>query len=234
MDRNKILGKANILIQEGNRLDSLACSNIDKKNYSYYPYFKIEQNSELFLWRNEVDFLIKNNLTFEHYFTTTLKEINKTDNKVHTDLYRNFQERFALLSSFKSAIENNELDSWQYEVSAEDFSSFLDHAKDFHKQGNKEIAAVIAGSVLEDTIKKIAQKHGINIENKTMSPLIIDLQTAHVFNKSKSKSLESLALMRNAFSHMNEDEMKKYDIKDIGRMINDIETLISDYLYPKP
>lgn len=236
-NRENILSKIEKLVREGENLNQLACKNIYDDNYNqrFPEHFEISQQDGLFLWRDAADFLVENSVPSGSLLLSRLKEIRKTNDAKYDALYRNFQERLAFVKLFKSVIENNELDSWRYAVSAQDFSEFLDHAKDYHKRGNKELAGVIASAVLEDTIKKVATKYGIELlqdgKYKKSELLIDELVKANAFNSTKAKIIKSSGALRNKASHANWDE---FDIKDVGIMIQNVEQFIADYLYPTP
>jgi hypothetical protein len=231
-NKEKLLEKIFVLLAQGDMLGKIANGNITQYTKAY---FKVEQLVEFFEWRDKIDFLIRVTMPSGNPLQGRLNEIRSTNDTEYLALHRNFQERFAFLKFFKTVIENNQLDSWQYAVSAQDFSEFLEHAKDYHLKGSKDLAGVITSAVLEDTIKKIATKYGIELQQdgkyKKSELLIDELVTARAFNATKAKMIKSNGALRNKASHANWDD---FDFNDVKRMIQDVEQLIADYLYPKP
>ena len=95
-------------------------------------------------------------------------------------------------------------------------------------------AAVLAGAVLEDALRRLCQRQTPPIgtlkadgTNKTLDPLIADLQKADVFNKAKADQLRSWAKIRNYAAHGEFTEFKRADVEP---MITGIKAFIADYL----
>jgi uncharacterized protein YutE (UPF0331/DUF86 family) len=130
---------------------------------------------------------------------------------------------------------NSAYDEWQYGllkdiqyiVAAETFDDFLDHAASYHKSNKVIESSVLASSVLEDTIKKIANRNGLQGEGKSLEPLIDELARENVFTAVKAKRVKSYAGVRNHALHA---EWDKIDIRDVGEMIRGIRELVENYL----
>ena len=95
-------------------------------------------------------------------------------------------------------------------------------------------AAVLSGAVLEDALRRLCQRQNPSIntqkpngENKTLDPLITDLQTANVFNKAKADQLRAWAKIRNYAAH---GEFSEFNRADVDAMIPGIKTFIATYL----
>jgi len=117
--------------------------------------------------------------------------------------------------------------SIEYMVAAETFDDFLDHAAQYHKGGKRIEGAVLASAVFEDTIKKLCAKHSIPAAGMTLDPLIDALATASVFTSVKAKRAKTYSGLRNHALHA---EWDKFDLKDLGQMIEGIRELIEEYL----
>lgn len=118
------------------------------------------------------------------------------------------------------------LREFEYIIAASTFDDFLDHAGDYHKAGKKTEASVLVSSVLEDTIKKIAKKHGID-SNRTLEPIIDELTSKGVFTPVYAKRVKGNAALRNKALHA---EWDAFDIKDVGLTIDGVRKLIEDHL----
>jgi uncharacterized protein YutE (UPF0331/DUF86 family) len=115
----------------------------------------------------------------------------------------------------------------EYIVAGATFDDFLDYAAEYHKGNKKTESSVLASAVLEDTVKKIAQKNGLATESKTLDPLIDELVKANVFTPVKAKRVRSFAGVRNHALHA---EWDKFDNSDVGAMIKGIRELIEELL----
>lgn len=115
----------------------------------------------------------------------------------------------------------------EYIVAAEAFDDFLDHSSNYHKANKKVEASILASSVLEDTIKKIATKNNLPVKGISLEPLIENLILVGVFNQVKGKRIKAYAGTRNKALHA---EWEEFDIKDVGEMIKGIRELIEGYL----
>lgn len=95
-------------------------------------------------------------------------------------------------------------------------------------------AAVLAGAILEDKLRRLCQQQIPPIDTlkpggiyKTLDPLITDLQQANVFTKAKADQLKSWAKIRNYAAH---GEFKQFNRADVEPMITGIKAFIADYL----
>lgn len=132
-----------------------------------------------------------------------------------------------LLTGVKDEWDNGFLGKIEYIVAGATFDDFLDHAAEYHR-GNKKIeAAVLSSAVLEDTVKKIAQKNGIQTGGKTLEPLINALVKANVLTSVKGKRVKAYAGVRNHALHAEWDE---FEISDVGDLIHGTRELLENYL----
>jgi hypothetical protein len=95
-------------------------------------------------------------------------------------------------------------------------------------------AAVLAGAVLEDALRRLCQRQTPPIDTlkpngdkKTLDPLITDLQRVNVFNTAKADQLRSWAKIRNYAAH---GEFAEFNRAEVEAMIAGIKTFIADYL----
>jgi hypothetical protein len=132
-----------------------------------------------------------------------------------------------LLASTREEFEHGLLGKLEYIVAAATFDDFLDHAAAYHKGGKKIEASVLASTVLEDTVKKIAGKNSITVAGRSLDPLIDDLVKAGIFTPVKAKRVKSFVAVRNHALHA---EWDSFDLRDVGELITGTRDLIEGFL----
>ena len=137
------------------------------------------------------------------------------------------QKVYGVLGAAQKDWESGLLRRIEYLFAAATFDEFLDHAEFYHKGGKKIEAAVLASAVLEDSIKKIAGKHGIVTSGNSLEQLVDDLVRLQIINSVKAKRVKSWAGVRNHALHA---EWDSFDIKDAGTLISGVRELIENYL----
>ncbi len=115
----------------------------------------------------------------------------------------------------------------EYVLIAATFDDFLEHAAPYHKGNKKTEAAVLASAVLEDTIKKIAEKQGIETSGKSLEQLVDALVSASVFSLVQGKRVKVYSGVRNHALHA---EWDRFEIRDVGELIKGTRTLIEDFV----
>ena len=94
-------------------------------------------------------------------------------------------------------------------ISAEIFSDFLEMAQHLLDEGYKDPAAVMAGSVLEEHLRQLCQKHDISTEitrqgrpqPKKADTLNADLTKKQVYNRLDQKQVTAWLDLRNKAAH---------------------------------
>lgn len=110
-------------------------------------------------------------------------------------------------------------------VQAEVFDSELEQAKELHQAGFKSAAGVIAGIVLETSLRELCDRSGIS--HAKLDKMNADLAKAGVYNVLLQKRITALAGIRNAAAH---GEPEKFGDQDVGDMIRDVERFIAEHL----
>lgn len=157
-------------------------------------------------------------------------EIDRLTN--HEELKRGItvvilEKMLGLLESMCSEANAGMLAKLEYQIFATAFDDFLDHAGSFHKSGKLKEAAVLVSAVLEDVLKRIAAKNGIDAEGMSLEPLLNKFGAAQIFTEVKVKRIKSYVGVRNAAQHANWDDL---DLKDVGQAIQGVRELVDDYL----
>jgi hypothetical protein len=113
-------------------------------------------------------------------------------------------------------------------IHAEVFSDFLEMADELQTSGFKDAAAVIAGSVLEDQLRKLAAKTGVAIEKEDGAPkkadtLNAELTAAHIYNGLEQKSVTAWLDLRNKAAH---GKYNEYKHEQVAALIRDVREFL--------
>ncbi|MGD0074754.1 MAG: hypothetical protein ABSD31_10495 [Candidatus Binataceae bacterium] len=111
------------------------------------------------------------------------------------------------------------------------FEDFLRLAAEHNENGKKEVAAVLASAVLEDTVKRLCRKHNVEFEDKSLDTLISALKTMQILGKVKAERLRSHAKLRNQAFHA---EWDAFDQRDLRQMIEDVQELVETHFGELP
>jgi uncharacterized protein YutE (UPF0331/DUF86 family) len=132
-----------------------------------------------------------------------------------------------LLQSLQLEAQAGLLTRLEDQVVATAFDDFLDHAAEYHRSGKVKEAAVLASAVLEDTVKRICSKSGVDTIGFSLEPLIDELAKRDIVTQVKAKRLKSYTAIRNHALHA---EWDKLDLKDVGAQISGLRELLDEYL----
>src|ERR1044072_8515089 len=107
-------------------------------------------------------------------------------------------------------------------LQADIFADFLEMAEHLLHEGYKDAAAVLIGSVLEDSLRNLADARrlptaGPNANPLTMDPLNISLTKAAVYQSLTQKQITSWAHVRNCAAHGDYGKYSDADVKQIDR-----------------
>ena len=101
-------------------------------------------------------------------------------------------------------------------IHADLFTDFLEMAEHLHGEGYKDAAAVIAGSVLEEHLRKLAQKHDISLQvnerPKKADALNSELAAAGAYSKLTQKNVTAWLGLRNSAAHGHYAEYSKESV----------------------
>lgn len=159
---------------------------------------------------------------------------------VESDYYTKFNEKFSeiknpsivkkLLGILKAGKEDFELGllfDTRIAVEAEVFDDFLEQAE--HLQKNKFFApaAVVAGSVLEDGLRKLCLRNGISLSAKPkLDGMNSELAKAGIYNTLTQKKITALADLRNKAAH---GKWSDFTSADVEQMIIQIRNFMETH-----
>ena len=112
-------------------------------------------------------------------------------------------------------------------IHADVFADFLEMAVELQAKGFKDPAAVIAGSVLEEHLRKLAVAHGVAIEtggkpNKA-DTINADLVKKEAYSKVTAGQVRGWLGIRNAAAH---GRYKEYDDGQVAALIRDVRAFL--------
>jgi hypothetical protein len=147
-----------------------------------------------------------------------------------TDFYdgtKNVRKAIGVLKAAKDDYENGYLFDTRVLIEAEVFDDFLEQAEHLLKQGYFAPAAIIAGCVLEDGLRKLCLRNSLVLPAKaTIEPMNVELAKAGIYNKLVQKKVTALADLRNKAAH---GEWTEFNEKDVEDTIRDVRRFMEDY-----
>ena len=148
---------------------------------------------------------------YKNFMKITEKKISATPAK----------KAFGVLKAAKDDFENEHLYEIRSLVEADVFDDFLEQASALLKAGYFQPAAVIAGSVLEDGLRKLCAKNGISLPAKPkLDSMNSELAKASVYKKLTQKKITALADIRNSAAHGKWSDFSKEDVIDMISWVN--------------
>ena len=139
------------------------------------------------------------------------------------------------LRSLKVAYQKGYLQTFQELIHAELFSDFLEQAEHLLDRNFKDAAAVLAGGVLEEHMRKLCEKNGIptthvdkdgKTKHKMIDTMNGELAKGMVYDKNEQKQVTAWAGIRNEAAHGNYD---KYGQDQVMLMLQGLRGFLSRY-----
>jgi hypothetical protein len=134
-----------------------------------------------------------------------------------------------IMNAIKSEIEQGWVNSLRNLISAEIFTDFIEMAEHLLEENYKDPAAVMIGSVLEEHLRQLCNKNGIDIsieKNGKEVPKKADLLNAEltksgIYNKLDQKNVTALLDLRNKAAHGQYSEYTKEQVELMLRNVMD-------------
>ncbi|MGK9417709.1 DUF4145 domain-containing protein [Pseudomonas cedrina] len=127
----------------------------------------------------------------------------------------------AVFLATKEDFEGGYLNSLRNLVQAEVFNNELEQAEELFDRGYATAAAVIAGVVLETSLRDLCAINGI--EHGSMNKMNDDLAKAGAYNANQKKQIASLSAIRNSAAHGKPEEFTKDQVRG---MIDDVQRFL--------
>lgn len=139
----------------------------------------------------------------------------------------NFDEPNAIFKSAKSDFEGGYLFDVRNLVHADVFSDELEQASNWLKMGHKVASAVIAGTVLETTVRELCEQHPAVSTHEKMDMNNSSLAREGIYNKMMADQVRAWAKIRNSAAHGRPDEFQD---GDVTRMIDGIRDFVARHM----
>ncbi len=205
------------------QMEELHASKASKYN-SYLEKSEVEIDAnDLLEWTVKARSLLSKacGVDSEHY-----KKFSENDSTGMHGTYLATLERLrAIFLAAKEDYEGGYLRTTTSLVQAEVFDSELEQAQTLLDAGYKSPAAVVAGVVLETSLRELCDQH--SIAHAKLDKMNSDLAKAGVYNKLQQKRITALADIRNSAAHGKPEEFSEQDVKD---MIRDVERFLAEHL----
>ncbi len=112
-------------------------------------------------------------------------------------------------------IEGGLLTTIENHAIAVTFDDFLDHGAEYLKQGRKDEAAVIAGIVFEDAMRRICRVLGVPENGIALDTLISELAKRDVLTALKAKRAGAATGLRISAAHARWEEIQLSDVNPV-------------------
>jgi len=138
-----------------------------------------------------------------------------------------------VLMAVRADIESGFLFERELLISADVFDDFLEQAQHLLENKYKDAAAVLIGSVLESSLRKMCIKNGVDVTDKTgatitdtatIAPLNDALYKGKVYSKLVHKKIIVWADVRNNAAHGHYDQYTQSNVEDMAKGVRSFVT----------
>jgi hypothetical protein len=137
----------------------------------------------------------------------------------------NFRRTHAVFGAAREDFEGGYLVSVRNLVQAEVFDTELEQARELLSAGYYPAAAVIAGVILETSLRHLCTAKQLPIGK--LDKMNADLAKSGLYNSLVQKRVTVLAAIRNSAAH---GENATFSKEDVGAMVDEVERLVSSWL----
>lgn len=157
----------------------------------------------------------------EHYasFVEAEKSRSYEDNPTRLKRLR------AVFLAAREDFDGGYLNSIRNLVQAELAGDEIDQARELLVSGYSAAAAVVAGVILETTLRSLCSRRGLSVSS--MERMNADLAKAGEYNGLIQKRVTSLAAVRNSAAH---GKTSEYTNEDVKNLITEVERFVSERL----
>lgn len=124
-----------------------------------------------------------------------------------------------VLTSTKNNIEAGLITNILIQASGAVIGDFLSIAKKALRDGNKDVAAILASAALEDALKRKAAELGLKVENRKLSNVVNDLNSKGFFSSTEFSIVSSYVKLRNDAMHTDQAKIQEADVSGLIRFL---------------
>jgi hypothetical protein len=176
-----------------------------------------------------------------HQWATSVQNLLSRVFGQHSEHYKNFAAKvvdkqityspaaraYGVLRAAKDDYINDQLFDLRTLVEAEVFDDLLEQASHLLEAGYSGAAAVVAGCVLEDGLRKLCDRASIELPAKPkLDWMNSELAKANIYNKLVQKRITMLADVRNKAAH---GEWAEFSRLDVEEMVDGVRRLMGDH-----
>ena len=225
---SQIVEQIDAIIKE---YDSVLSENKEKIGLDISAYYYFVSRFE-----STIGFLPKNNNSYQVNLDHAKNLANSYGPRGNAERVHN-RHRLDAISSILKALEEDILNGYLKSISeiihADMFADFTEMAEHLLEEGYKDPAAVIAGSVLEEHIRKLCIKNSLPIDGidpkgktkpKKADSLNSDLATASIYGKLDQKNVTAWLDLRNKAAHGHYADYTKAQVELLLQSVRDFIT----------
>lgn len=130
------------------------------------------------------------------------------------------KKAMGVLKSAKDEYEHGFLLNAKALLEAEVFDDFLEQAQNHLDSGYHDTAAILAGSTLEDALRKLCSRYKVPLNDRPkIDAMNADLAKKGVYNSLTQKMITYLADIRNKAAHGKRNEFSKEDVQQMIKQV---------------
>ncbi|MGA2324257.1 MAG: DUF4145 domain-containing protein [Sedimentisphaerales bacterium] len=133
---------------------------------------------------------------------------------MHSGYYMHISQLLGILRGVQHDIKSGMLSDFRQLFQSEIFADFIALAKEV-LDDNKDVAVVLACAALEDSLKRVAIKENLNVDDKDMSDIINALKTKGVIKGAQVPIVQSYVKLRNKAFHAEWDKIDKESVSSV-------------------
>ncbi|HXX20762.1 MAG TPA: hypothetical protein VEJ46_15265 [Candidatus Acidoferrum sp.] len=207
------------LVDEGGQI--LKAARWDGREYYQFP-----SSGDYLRFRTEAMNLVRRSCGEDSDHYRELKRLAEATDSANNSYY--LAHCVGVVEAARSDFEAGLLFDLRSLITAEVLGDFIDQAQALISADYHVPAASLAGAVLEDTLRKLCDRHKIVLPARTkIDSLNAELARANVYDKLIQKRITAIADIRNNADHGRFDRFKKEDVED---MVKWIRGFAADYL----
>ena len=164
-------------------------------------------------WRTQALLCFSQTFGTDHTYTKSFQ--SGVEQQPHTSFV---DTGLGILRAALEDVEQGYLDTLQQMAAAEVFSDFLDQAEHLLEHGYVAPAASLAGAVLENGLRSLAERHDVPVKPRDNLPALNSkLANKEVYNRLRQKQVSVWTEVRDNADHGHFDKLTETDVLELFR-----------------